>query len=253
MRESHTATEEACLPSGLKFKHPFTCTIVGGTQSGKTTLVLDLLKNRKSTIEGELKHFYWALPEEAAVPHAVLHHDPPFHIIRGPPTPSDLQQDSFVVIDDLGTRCMGNRSESENIAKLFTVTSHHSRVSIILILHNQFPKGPFSREIALSCGYNILTKNPRCPQTFRHLAQQLVGQGVNSLYSCYCEATESPYSYFLVDNTQSCPPALRFRTRVIPREHTNTDFGIEIFSTPDQVNRLTRLEDSPYEYFTESE
>ncbi len=242
------------IPPDLRFKHPFTCTVVGGSQSGKTTLVLDVLQHRDRIIHGHIKNFYWALPEDAAVPQAVLSHDPPFRIIRGPPAPSDIARDSIVVVDDLGGRC-----QTADIAKLFTVTSHHSRVSVFLILHNQFPRGPYARDIALSTGYNILTKNPRCPQTFRHLAQQLVGQGVKSLYECYCDATEAPYSFFLVDNTQSCPPALRFRSGCcIPREQSDAaasvgEDGFEIFCTPEQARRLARDPRGLYDFYTETE
>ncbi|KAK3917844.1 23S rRNA (uracil(1939)-C(5))-methyltransferase [Frankliniella fusca] len=96
--------------------------MVGGSQSGKTTLVLDVLQHRDRIIDGHIKNFYWALPEDAAVPQAVLSHDPPFRIIRGPPAPSDIARDSIVIVDDLGGRC-----QTADIAKLFTVTSHHSR------------------------------------------------------------------------------------------------------------------------------
>ncbi|KAK3910759.1 Transcription factor E4F1, partial [Frankliniella fusca] len=98
--------------------------MVGGSQSGKTTLVLDVLQHRHRIIDGHIKNFYWALPEDAAVPQAVLTHEPSFNIIRGPPVPSDIERDSLVVVDDLGGRC-----QTADIAKLFTVTSHHSRNS----------------------------------------------------------------------------------------------------------------------------
>ncbi|KAK3931451.1 ATP-dependent DNA helicase pfh1 [Frankliniella fusca] len=63
--------------------------------------------HRDQVIDGDIKHFYWALPEDAAVPQTVLSHVPAFNIIGGPPAPGYIERDSIIIVDDLGGRCTG--------------------------------------------------------------------------------------------------------------------------------------------------
>lgn len=237
-------SEAVIFQNHLRFKHPCSICIYGCSDSGKTSLILKIIKNKDTVFDGKFKNFYWCLPAEAAVPSAILAHDPPFKIVRGPPNKSNIDDDSLIIVDDLGRHL-----QVPQFVDFLTVHSHHSRCTIIYVLHQLFPKGPFAREIALNTKYTIFLKQPRCPASFLHYATQALGKGgAASLYRCYLEENKNPYSYFICDCTQSCPPALRFRTRIFPDDEAAT-----IFATPDDVNALVQELGSQYGGITETE
>ena len=52
--------------------------------------------------------------------------------------------------------------------------------------------------------------------------------GHNSLVPIYREATQEPYSYLVVDNTNDCPKHLRIRSNIFPGEVTRVYVPSEI-------------------------
>jgi len=240
------ASEAIVLDHSLRLKHPCTICVVGGSDSGKTSFILKLVQYKDDVFAGApFNHFYWCLPEEAPVPAAIAAHEPPFTILRGLPKKSDILNDSLLIIDDLG-----RAAQSPAVADFWTIHSHHSRITCVLTLHNLFYKSPYSRDIALSTKYTVFLRQPRSPASFLHYAVQTLGKGAaNSLYQCYLEANKKPYAHFISDCTQTCPPALRFRSNIFP----DAPHGLEVFATPEEMNALLSDEGSQYGAVTETE
>jgi len=242
---SSTHTEATVLQNHLSFKHPCTIAVVGGSDSGKTTFILKMIEFKQDVFDGAFRHFFWCLPDEAPVPAPLLAHEPPFRIIRGVPKKADVENDSLLVVDDLG-----RAAQSSDMAEFFTVHSHHARITVILTLHNLFHKSPFTRDIALPTKYTVFLRQPRSPASFLHYATQALGKGAAAgLYRCYLEANKKPYAHFVCDCTQSCPAALRFRSDIFP----DAVDGLQIFATPQDVTALLRDEDNQYGLVTEAE
>ena len=175
--------------------------------SGKTTLALEILLNQDEWISPPGFDFYfWALPEGATPPEAVVNGPLPFRIIRGIPDGASLPERALVCIDDLQSE------QNTNLVLLFTVHSHHKHISVLNLTHSLFPKNRFQRDLTQSTKYIFAKKSPRDVQAFHRLAVQLEPGGARNLYDAYREATKAPFGHFLVDLTQDIHPALRFRS-----------------------------------------
>ncbi|GFQ75149.1 uncharacterized protein TNCT_27921 [Trichonephila clavata] len=85
------------------------------------------------------------------------------------------------------------------IAELFTVTSHHSRISVILILQNLFPRTKVMRDISLNAQYIILFKNNRNVGQIQCFARQLYGNKASAFMDAYKKSTQGNFNYLLVD------------------------------------------------------
>lgn len=79
----------------------------------------------------------------------------------------------ILVLDDL----MLKITQSEQCVHLFTVTSHHRKVTVIFLAHNLYPPGKYARCISLNCAYVVLFRNHRhSRQVFTFGSQTLPGQ-----------------------------------------------------------------------------
>ncbi|GFQ81945.1 uncharacterized protein TNCT_607421 [Trichonephila clavata] len=130
-----------------KLKHPSCLLCVGATQSGKTSLIRQMIAQK--AYDYEFKNTIWCYKafqdwffEEKGI-----------SFVQG--IPENFENESLVIIDDWMSDLNGK------IAELFTVTSHHSRISVILILQNLFPRTKVMRDISLNAQYIILFKNNR--------------------------------------------------------------------------------------------
>lgn len=234
----------------LPFEVPSTFRVIGSSASGKTTLVCRLIQDKDVLFAKPFRHFYWSCPPESRLPKCVADHDPPFTVLRGIPAADELQCDSLLVIDDQGREA----TQLESTAKLFSVVSARKCITVILIQHNLFLKTPVARDVALNTKYNIIFKNNCDVTSFQSYSRQLVGSGTasRSLGACYTEATKAPHSYLLVDQTQACPPALRFRTQLLPAEQAD-GAGLCVYARASDINELVAQPGSPYAHFIETE
>lgn len=170
-------------------------------------MALEILLNQDEWISPPgFDHYFWALPEGATPPDAVVSGPLPFRIIRGIPDGASLPERAFLCIDDLQSE------QNTNLVLLFTVFSHHKHISILNLTHSLFPKNRFQRDLTQSTKYIFVKKSPRDVQAFHRLAIQLEPGGARGLYEAYREATKAPFAHFLVDLTQAVHPALRFRS-----------------------------------------
>ena len=74
----------------------------------------------------------------------------------------------LIILDDLLTEVY-----SEGVCVLFTRSSHHRNIGVILITQKLFHQGPNCRDIALNAKYLVLFRNVRDKRQFYHLANQV--------------------------------------------------------------------------------
>lgn len=195
--------------------------VVGGSGAGKTTFIERLISNAAMCMdrplsEQEIYYFY---------------NSPTFDnlgkldnvkYIRGMPTkewiesnlppPSDEKREKvpLVVIDDFGN------SVNMDTASLFTVTSHHSDINIICVVHALFnSKNPAYKIMNDNCKYLLLFKNPRNQLAASILAKQF-DPGQNPRFvAIFKEATDKPFSYLLIDLHQTTSEKYRLRSNIL--------------------------------------
>ncbi|CAF1038151.1 unnamed protein product [Brachionus calyciflorus] len=88
------------------FKHPFTCTIAGPTQSGKTSQKRQSSFDNFNEISPDVK-FHKGIPDIDEL---------------------DTSEPNLIILDDLMKEC----EEDPNIQKLFTIDSHHKNISFFM-------------------------------------------------------------------------------------------------------------------------
>ena len=196
----------------VRLKTPFTYVVAGPSQSGKTTHVFDLLKNRHVLMDKPTDYvlYYYhqwqphfdKFEEDGSVTEWINHM----------PTVAELRTKSEDRIDGSGTLIVIDdfmNQLTNDIADLFTVTSHANNISVILLTQNIFAKPPVFRTISLNARYITVFKNPRDSSQIANLARQVAPNNSKYVVDAYKEATKEPYSYMLFDFHQSTPDMIR--------------------------------------------
>jgi hypothetical protein len=102
----------------------------------------------------------------------------------------------------------------------FTKGSDHRNISVVLITHNLFHQGRFSKDMSLNAKYLIVFQNMSDNNQFAYLVRQVYAEDSNGLYESYFDATQRPHDYLLLDFALDTDDRLRFRTRIFPSEVT---------------------------------
>jgi hypothetical protein len=116
--------------------------------------------------------------------------------------------DNLLVMDDL----MGEATNDKDVCDIFTLGSHHRKMSVICLLQNLYNKGKENRTINLNTQYLILQKNPRDLQQISHLARQMYPHNTSHFMDKFRKATSIPYGCLVVDLKQDTPDSERLKS-----------------------------------------
>jgi hypothetical protein len=129
------------------FKSPFRAVLGGPSMSGKSWLLIEILKSNKKYIHPPPDRivYCYSRPQSAFKQLTELN----IEFVEGLP---DIDQfdpalNNLIILDDLMDQCQSNVS----ILNLFTVDSHHKNISTFLVSQNIFAQGKHSRTISLNC------------------------------------------------------------------------------------------------------
>ena len=190
----------------VRLQHPFTCTIAGPTQSGKTQFVVRLIKHANELITLPPENIVYCYgefqPLFAKLPGVEFHEGLP-EVER-----FDGRRRVLLIIDDLMNEA------DENVCKLFTKLSHHRNVSVVFLTQNLFHKSPHVRTMNLNTHYLVLFKNPRDATQVATLARQM-GKS-KFVLEAFEDATKEPYGYLLIDLKPETDEKYRLRTNIFP-------------------------------------
>jgi hypothetical protein len=185
------------------FPAPSTIQLCGPSSSGKTSLVMEILRYRNQLFSQPVNGVLYAYSEYQDV-----FEDPPggsvqFHY--GLPTKEELESyiGSFegrhflLVCDDL----MTEMAESPMAQDIMTKMSHHRNFSIININQNIFVQGSKARNQAVNSHFYILTRTCRDLKQISLLGSQMFPGKASEFVKVYRDAVDHP-----LDNTS--PPHL---------------------------------------------
>ena len=207
---------------------PFNCIISGVSQSGKTTLVSNLLKLSDSIftkkpervflfykfnqsiynemISNELVHEKVEISDEALDYEYI-------HLLVNPYKSSN---GSLIIFDD------SMSDISNDFTQIFTNLSHHQNRSVIYITQNLFHKDSNYRTMSLNAHYLFLMKNDRDKQQINNLARQVCPGNSTYVVESFIQATKSPYSFLLMDFRPQSPNILKLRSHIFPHQFPYT-------------------------------
>ena len=143
----------------LTLSHRSSIIIAGPSQSGKTTLVLDILKHRDILFDRVLRDIHWFTSTEFPKSKCDVELYKNIKLYEGLPENFDMIHPyDIVVLDDL----LEETKNSALVTSLFTKLVHHIPCVVFAITQNLFHGG--SKEIrtrSLNATYLILFKNRR--------------------------------------------------------------------------------------------
>lgn len=193
------------------FKAPFTCMIAGPSQSGKTTLLIEILINSQVLISpppDRIVYYY-----SRSQPAFEKLKDYNIEFVEGMPDPDifDSDKNNLIILDDLMDKCASDKS----ILNLFTVDAHHKNISTFFISQNLFSQGKYSRTISLNCNYMLIFSNPRDRSQILYLARQVYPTNSNFLIESFEDCTQINHGYLFLDLTQSAHNNLRVQGNIL--------------------------------------
>lgn len=119
------------------------------------------------------------------------------------------KENNLICFDDL----FQSTKDSDEVAKLWYIGSHHRSITAILISHNLFPKGKVARELALNTHYLVIFSHPADRQSFRILMQRLEPTKWRAYVNFFEEDLFSkPHQHLLIDLRPETNPRLKYRT-----------------------------------------
>jgi len=204
-----------------RFKSSSVITVAGPSQSGKSTLVQNIVENRNDMFTEPISTVLWycAYPPSKKLPGVVYK--------TGLPQFNMIQPHSLVVIDDF----MQELRNSNELTSLMTKTVHHLPMSLIFITQNIFAKGSDNKTRRINTNYLIIFKNPHDKAQVEYIGRQMYPRDKNFLVSAFDAATnKSPYSYLLIDCHQETCDEIRVRTLI-----TKNDDYIKVY-VPHSIN-----------------
>ena len=205
-------------PIDLSLKCPFTMMVVGASKSGKSTLVRNLLTQRKDKYNkhpGKVIWFYkvWQDMYEEMMEQNIVN-----QCEQGMPTCEWLQnnlpkgKNTTIVIDD-----MALESDFDTI-KIFTVLSHHYMMNVIFIAQNLYTNNKAFREISLNSNYLAYMKNTRDGLQFSNFSRQFKPGRSKDMSDIMEEATKKPHSYLFIDFQQDTEEKYRIQSNILKED-----------------------------------
>lgn len=213
------------------FLNPSMILVIAPSQSGKTYLVNQLIKDKDRYFGGEpIKHIIYCYQSIHSIDQEVKNL-PNITFVQGAPENEDIPNNSLVFLDDYQTSDLNNE-----IVKLFTIFSHHKKFSLILPIHHLYAPNPYLRTISSNSTHLIVFKSPRYSNTFTVLARQLTSNHRN-LVKVFNKITEaSSYGHLCVDLTPKCKEFNRYKSNILDKSFA------ECYVTSNCLSRLEKYQ-----------
>jgi hypothetical protein len=215
--------EPAPVCYNLRFARGATHLVVGPSGCGKTYRTCDILRARKSLIEGgeNIKNvvlcyaawqpIYARLQAEGVVTKFVKKKPSSDEFVELVKDYRD-KGGSIVIIDDFMTQI------DQDMVDIVTVQSRHYNASTFILFQSLFPPNKLARQISLNVKYLHVHKNPRENSQILVLARQISPNNYKWMVEAYHEVTKQPHQCLLIDLTQKTDEKLRYRSHYLPGE-----------------------------------
>lgn len=216
-------------PIDLTIQCPTTMIISGQSASGKSSLILRLVKHRKAMFNVEFSKIVYTIPEKTThlkykFLQSLKHECPGIEIAEGLPVSLTGMFDSTVnslwIIEDLYLQI----THSKMMAEFMVELSHHASITGIISTQNVFTPGRYSVTISRQCKYRILFRDQNDSRVLINLGQAMFPRKTFFILDCMDEASKiiplNEAKYILVDSTpfNKLPLNMRVRTCIFPDE-----------------------------------
>ena len=198
-----------------RLKCPFNMILSGPSPSGKSTFIINLLKQAYNLLDTKIDYIVWFAGQKTNMN---LHTFFP-HILQ---VVEELPTDTFneyilpdkhgvFVIDDM----LSEASSSKAVMNLFIKVGHHNNITVILCLQDLFYNGKERKTFVRNAHYLVIFRNPLDYSIIYALGQKVLPHNNKVFLEIFKEATKTPYGYLFLDGHQSTIPEARFRSDIL--------------------------------------
>ena len=196
----------------FKITAPATVMISGGSQSGKTTLVSEMITRLDEVFDRPPHQIVYCYSrDQPAYDEIKKKASIPIEFVEGLDPSLRPKPGTLLIIDDL-------QDKSELIQDYFTKNTHHFDLITIYITQNLFLKTAHHRNCNLNTHVLCVFKNPRDKLQISCLARQIYPNNNKFLMDSYAQATEKAHGYLVLNLQQRCPEAYRVRDSFFPKD-----------------------------------
>ena len=176
----------------LRLRHPSTWSVCGPSFSGKTSLVIKLIKDRNKIFDKEIPHCIYCFKEWQPILQELKEYDKSIIFTKDIEEADRLiKPNTLLILDDLLLQISGEYNKL--VSQWFVVGSHHRLITIVSIAQSLFFKN--IRLQAINTLYLCLLKSPKDISIVYNLARQFCPGNGRYLIDAYKKATEKPGGY----------------------------------------------------------
>jgi hypothetical protein len=164
---------------GTKLKAPFTMTISGPSQCGKSEFIFNLIKFRNDVVTADFKRIIYCQSNCFSAKNLqffdrLKKEFEPLEILQGLPDINELQltfnnEPALLIVDDL----MNDVINSKKMVEIATIHAHNFNLSVVFVLQNFYASGKFSTTLQRNSQYKVLFYNSADLSELRHLSSQM--------------------------------------------------------------------------------
>jgi len=206
-----------------RIKNKSTITIAGPSQSGKTTFVEKVVREKDALFIDPITSIHWfcAYPPKDKIDGVKYHIGLPGNILQ------QVEPHCLVILDDF----MKELSTSQELTSIMTKAVHHLPMTLIYITQNIFSKGQDTKTRRLNTNYLVVFKNPHDKAQIDYIGRQMYPHDKKFLSNSFDDATQKhPYSYLFIDCHQATADEIRVRTNI-----TGGDKMMKVYVPPSHI------------------
>jgi hypothetical protein len=219
--------------SQLQF--PGTLCLYGASQAGKSTFVLNLLKNKSMVFGNQpIEHIFYVYSSYQEKFGDFAKSDP--SAITFLPNYKDIPKEirnSIVVYDDHQITFQSDSTARLHITDVFQRIAHHQNLFCVCILqtiHNNK-----LRSLALNSTYQVYFPSIRDNLQISYLNREYFPQHKNFLVEVVRDILKQPHGFLVIDCSRNSHEKFRVRNFVIP--HINSKIYLPIDNEPNKLKQ----------------
>ncbi|CAB4013526.1 Hypothetical predicted protein [Paramuricea clavata] len=218
----------------LPFYHPFMMTICGPTQSGKTHLMVEIIKDIDKLIiptPDKLLYLYTAEQPIYEEIKEIVHGNYKTSSLKvcefydctrlGIPTIENIKpllgERTLLILDDLMVLAMSSKENTDNLNNLASRDSHHLNISVFFVCQNLNYGNGKLRNMRINSMYHLVFNSHTDSRDIELIA---INKGIRLPTLRKVLADVGKKQYVLFDGCPHAPANTRVRTGILPDERT---------------------------------
>ena len=188
--------------------------IVGPSQVGKTSFVLNLLIEANVLLQEKPANIIWCYgTENANLIESLEKVNSDIVFLKD--IPDNLldyifpDKSNLLILDDLMEEGVSNQTLSD----IFSKFSHHQNISVIFIMQDFYIDGKYRKVIQRNTNYLVLFANPVDQSQIVSIGKKILPRRIKLFMSIYTKAV-SQFSYLFIDGHKDTPSNLMFRSDI---------------------------------------